>query len=250
MKKIISIMAILMLMLSGCTNGGNDPAAKKSEGPAKVEEVSLKEETEDYIFDVTYPVVSGFEDDKLQTSLNRNIEGLTSDMTVEIATMAKEDKAAFEKDGFDFNQYYYDSGYSIVRNTSDIFSLRIDTHIYTGGAHGMHELVCFNLDLDSSKELILDDLFKDPEKAKEYMVSDIESKIAEESKKPDSDPEKILYFEDAEVSLDHVPFSIGQDRLEFYFQSYDIAPYASGMPMFSFTFDELSEFLKDKYKTL
>jgi hypothetical protein len=110
---------------------------------------------------------------------------------------------------------------------------------FTGGAHGLTNIKSFNYDLVKEKELKLEDLFKANSNYKEVINNHIKEEI---SKQPE------IYFQgqDGFSSIkDNQDFYISDEGIVIYFSLYDIAPYSSGIPMFTITWDEIIDYLEN-----
>lgn len=122
----------------------------------------------------------------------------------------------------------------------------------TGGAHGMHDDITYNIDLKTGKLIELNDLFKENVDYKKT----IDSKIKEQIKALNED-EKNFLIKSGQKEEDFYPvydgfagikedqsYYLTDGKLGVYFGLYEIAPYAAGVPTFEIPFEDLKEYIK------
>jgi hypothetical protein len=80
----------------------------------------------------------------------------------ELLSGAKGDKAAREKEGFDFNGYMSSTQYDTSGQSERLLSLKVDVGSYEGGAHGNHGIGSLLWDRQAEKEINDTDLFAEP----------------------------------------------------------------------------------------
>jgi hypothetical protein len=111
---------------------------------------------------------------------------------------------------------------------------------YTGGAHPNLELSSDTFDYTTGLRLTADDLFTVPA---ETYVSRIMGLILKQIEATGADN----YFDDYKEILPQIfdpnRFYLTDEGMVFYFQTYDIAPYASGAPGFLIPYSELEDIL-------
>lgn len=121
--------------------------------------------------------------------------------------------------------------FTVTYNQNCTLSLYFDQYEYTGGAHGMTVRSSDTWDLQRSRKMEQKDLFSVELQFKEYVVAIINRMIAEDIASGDD-----LYFEDyAHLVTDNFKpnnFYLTEEGAVFYYQHYDIAPYAAGIRTF------------------
>jgi hypothetical protein len=121
--------------------------------------------------------------------------------------------------------------YVVTLNQNCILSLYFDQYEYAGGAHGLTFRYSDTWDLNKSRRLELGDFFPHRSDYKEYLIQTINKQISEELANGNG-----MFFEDYEKlvreNLKTNNFYLSKEGLVIYFQQYDIAPYASGIPTF------------------
>lgn len=112
-------------------------------------------------------------------------------------------------------------------NKSCILSLYFDQYEYTGGAHGNTIRNSQTWNVQKCSKLMLNQLVHCPINYKEYIIKQVKAQI-------EKDPS--IYFEDYEKlvvdTFNENNFYCTPDGIIFYYQQYDIAPYASGIREF------------------
>ena len=132
-----------------------------------------------------------------------------------------------------FNRYTLDMNYQITYNSGCITSLYMDTYTYMGGAHQELERISDTWDFSTGKQLHLDDISALTPAALNGLQTSVERQIAERLKEsPGSYFEDYPYLLRNKFNQNH--FFLRPGYIVIYYQQYEIAPYATGVPEFSF----------------
>ena len=132
-----------------------------------------------------------------------------------------------------FNRYTLDMNYQITYNSGCITSLYMDTYTYMGGAHQELKRTSDTWDFSSGRQLHLDDISRLTPAALTGLQTAIEQQIAERLKEsPGSYFEDYPYLLRNKFNQNH--FFLRPGYIVIYYQQYEIAPYATGIPEFSF----------------
>lgn len=135
------------------------------------------------------------------------------------------------KQRFPMRKFEMEQIFSVTYNKNCALSLYIDQYEYTGGAHGATDRRSDTWDLNRNMRMELPRLFPYVQNVKEYILQDINSQIEEQMQSHTG-----MYFDEyrkeAEETFNRNGFYVADDGVVFYFQQYDIAPYASGIPEF------------------
>lgn len=132
-----------------------------------------------------------------------------------------------------FHSYTLEMVYNITYNSGCITSLFTDTHTYMGGALGETKRSSDTWDFNSGKRLRLQDIYPLTPDSLHRLQASIEHQIAERlNTAPGS------YFDNYR-SLLLEAFDVNQFYLRpgagvIFYQQFDIAPYAAGLPEFYF----------------
>lgn len=170
------------------------------------------------------PQITGLGSLEIQEKINSQLQKDALSFKNEIEEMAQEYSEETKKFGFPSISYAAFTDYKVNYNKNSFLSLYVDYYRYTGGAHGSTLRKCYNFNLKTGEALNLKDLFKEDLNYKEIINKEISSKI---------EKHKEIYFSsDFQGISDNQCFSIDGNNLIIYFQQYDIAPYAAGIPEF------------------
>ena len=132
-----------------------------------------------------------------------------------------------------FNRYTLDMNYQITYNSGCITSLYMDTYTYMGGAHQELERISDTWDFSTGRQLLLDDISALTPAALNGLQTSVERQIAERLKEsPGSYFEDYPYLLRNKFNQNH--FFLRPGYIVIYYQQYEIAPYATGIPEFSF----------------
>lgn len=218
---------------------------------------NLSEKNQWINLDVNYPTIIFKNQDKsiIQDKINKQF---FADAMWSREQMLKDSKEAYEdaiKYKYDFRPYSLEIKYDIDKNNDGILSAHSTVYYYTGGAHGMSYTISYNYRIEDGRELKLNDLFKegyDYKKVINEKIKVLRDKMDEEYKAEyiknggkESDY-KSLFFEEFKGIKDDQKFYITNNDIVIYYDHYEIAPYAFGMPKFNIPISSLKEGLNIK----
>ena len=155
----------------------------------------------------------------------------------------KEAQSFLEDFELDESNFVADASFEVKKNTPNIISILVKYYKYSGGAHGYYEYVPYNIDLRSGSNLSLKELFKTEVDYKIIIDKEIEKQIKELGKK-DKDLDKIYDFYGIK---ENQKFYLEDGKIVIYFDLYDIAPYASGIPEFPIIVENIKNQIKENY---
>lgn len=223
----------------------------------EVKNNNLSEKNQWINLDVNYPTIIFKNQDKsiIQDKINKQF---FADAMWSREQMLKDSKEAYEdaiKYKYDFRPYSLEIKYDIDKNNDGILSAHSTVYYYTGGAHGMSYTIPYNYRIEDGRELKLNDLFKegyDYKKVINEKIKVLRDKMDEEYKAEyiknggkESDY-KSLFFEEFKGIKDDQKFYITNNDIVIYYDHYEIAPYAFGMPKFNIPISSLKEGLNIK----
>lgn len=169
------------------------------------------------------------------------IKGYKND--VEKFYLEEVNKSPKEDLTFEWCNYAKDIKANILFNEYSLLVYQIDTYEYTGGAHGMYASNFLNFDLKTGRQLHLADLFKADYKKEltRMLIAQLEknNKVTSESELED-----IGYFITEPLSPTE-NFYIDKEGLTFYYNVYEIAPYAMGTTVIKLPFGAIDGLLKE-----
>ena len=179
--------------------------------------------TKDYLnLDIIIPEIHGLSDSKKEDEINEKIVNDTKKRMDEVISIGEEYYENAPKPSIPYQLF---ARYSIS-NLEGVVSFYIDYYQFTGGAHGMTEKVAYNINTNTSNELILKDLFIENYNYEEIINKEIEKQITKNSD---------FYFtgkDGFQGIKDNQEFYIEDGEIVIYFPLYEIAPYATGISKF------------------
>ena len=123
---------------------------------------------------------------------------------------------------------------------SEVISLKMETYIFTGGAHGYPATRFLNFDKKTGEELDAKELFKDPEAFKAYAESSFRTQYEIPPEAPINTTG--FMFEENQFKL---PQNIGltTEGMVLHYNPYEAASYADGALVLEFPLDSIRPFL-------
>ncbi len=149
----------------------------------------------------------------------------------ELRQDAQADLIDRQRDGNPFNPYEALLTYTTTLNADCLLSLYFDDYTYTGGAHGGTVRTSGTYSLNNGLPLSLGDMFPN----NPNYIADITRYIQDEVARQQGAGEGLWWDNSASLvpgALNPDSFYLTPRGITVYFQQYDIAPYASGMPEF------------------
>lgn len=252
MKKAITLL-FLIAVAASCEFGEKKPAVvieetpetiprfvdykveaiNRSSGPCEVDSLSNQCAT----FMVEYPVITGMISKSAISKINQNIKSdifdyaFVSEKPETFESLIEEISSEYAKILNDYPDYkaswsmeinsdilYQDSSFISVAST--IFS-------YTGGAHPNSYQVYRSYDLSTGERIGLEDILLPGFEAELNEAAEIEFRMLKEIPPSQALKEKGYFFEGDTFTLNN-NFAIINKSLIFYFNPFEIAPYAVG----------------------
>lgn len=218
--KLIGAITIILASFAGVRGH----VAEES-SPLQVMTKSVTEDLEAIRIDLWIPVIEGMADRALQESINRQLEERIMSFAAELAAEAKGAADEAKEADLPHRQYQAYTRFDVYGNQETILSVAVTFYQYTGGAHGLSFIETVNVDLGAGRLLTLTDVLPDA-RHREILLEAIREEIA---------AAKDYYFPESlnlTVLPDEGNFYIEGDMLVVYYDLYEIAPYATGMPTF------------------
>jgi len=193
-----------------------------------IEDKKISDNTAPLKIDITYPEISG--QDEFNALVKNAIDKQISDFKT---NSLENDKAVKETDPVTYANYprEYDLLISYEKGQVDqnLASIVLDTYSFTGGAHGLQTHTVFNYDFKNKREITLADIFSDQEnylqKISDYCIAELTKQITKNAGNTDG-----AWIQDGAgpVAENFSKFLINKDSITFYFEQYQVAPYAWG----------------------
>lgn len=128
----------------------------------------------------------------------------------------------------------------IRHNENNIVSIKFEKYAFTGGAHGISMTEYAVCDLERNKRLTLKDIFR--ENTKDEIDNILDAKLRKlNGLKPDENLREAGFFVDKIECSGN--FFINNEGIGFFYNVYEIAPYASGTTELFVPFTEVAEYL-------
>ncbi len=188
------------------------------------------------VITLSYPYFTGTLNPEAEHTINEKIssvliDNMLYDSTVyesldEFATAFISDYQEIRNDFESAFGWQYEGDVSVLRNDSTNLVLKFEQYVYTGGAHGMFTVRYLNMDPENGALRTMNDLFRQP------FADNLNVRIKKaflDAKGLNTDEELSnagYWFEDGRFYNENV--AILQDSILFYYNQYDIAPYAMG----------------------
>ena len=147
--------------------------------------------------------------------------------------------------------YIDDSSFTVHLLTPNIASLSIETYQYTGGAHGNPGIQSVTLDLTTGKRMTLGDIIKNDQlqtiikMAYAIILKNNEEGLLEEARSEMNtavNSKSIMTASEQKEKFGSAKdFFLTGEGLMFFWNAYEIAPYAAGQPMALISWSDLND---------
>lgn len=240
LKKLTAAVLLMSILLTGC-NTKESPAIQ-SNIPVVIEdlkysEIMKEEKTEIVEFNFTFPQIENLKDNPFIESINKTyaeaFEEQKAKAYTESLPAAKEGYLFSKEDGTAiFNMYGYQVNYTVTTNDGKYLSVFQMFSEFTGGAHPFTYFKSQNFDLIEEKSITLSEVLGlSEEETKKAVLEQVFEKI-----KAQEANEGIIYYEtyktDCDTAYNPEHFYFKDGLVIFFYQAYDIAPYAAGLREF------------------
>ena len=282
------LAVIMALTAAGCHQTSKEDTAQTTVKENKEEKDTSKEqiEKEETEKKVLHPYihtdsVSGYvnsADGSVQINYNLKTGGLVlSDeeaaaypelnqaLTLEYNTLKKstqEDLNNLKESAEEMVEYMQGDDNMQLRAEYAPYVLRADENVvsyeqfyddYYGGAHGYHSYAGFNFDTKTGKKLDLYDVITGEESVKAGIIQELKNKYASEdglveNNTPEEDADAFFEYVDSKDQSGAVAWSLGADRLNIYYNPYNIGSWALGIVSVSLPFEKYPDAVKEEYK--
>ncbi|MGI6175355.1 MAG: DUF3298 and DUF4163 domain-containing protein [Christensenellales bacterium] len=191
---------------------------------------------------IIYPKVALPRNSSVQEMINRQIRaqvhsfyGRASKDLYQQAVAAYKDA---QKSGFPFHHYEAVLQYEITYNLHCHLSIYRDQYEFTGGAHGSTIRASDSWDLANGRSLLLSSLFPPGENYRAFLIKQL---LAQADQQMQQNPG--IYFEDYPGLIikyfNDENYYLTPTGVAVYYQQYEIAPYATGIVVFTIPYDTL-----------
>jgi len=168
----------------------------------------------------------------INNQINMQISDYYMYVSIKLYDLAVETYKDSLANNFPFHPYEAYMEYKITYNQDGFLSLYIDKYEYTGGAHGNTVRSSDTWELCNGAHIPLYCYFKPEANYKELLIEEI-IRQADENMDTDTPP----YFEDYRKliveNFNPLSYYLTPEGLSIYYQQYEIAPYATGIVVFT-----------------
>lgn len=231
MKNIIIKYLSLFIIIFSALNFTYELSINAKEYEEKnksIEDVKIDHLDNCIEIDINYPKLT----DKKNENINKEISLWTDNWIKETQDVLDD----YKKSGYICNnRFELNSRYYITKDSNNLLSFYIDYYQFSGGAHGSTTRKAYVIDKKLNKKLSIKELFKIGYDYKTVIDKEIRNQINKNKEK---------YFVDATTYKginDDAKFYIKGENLVIYYNQYEIAPYASGIPEFNIPINDFKE---------
>jgi hypothetical protein len=235
MKRLLAAAALCALCIGGAVSAqsGDDACLQKGGNMGADGKCML---TIDLKVSVDYPLELTQQSDLVASTVDDVIKKAKDEITQSVSG--------------DFipgsGQYELDITYDTVTHSDDIYTLLLTVYQYQGGAHGGQAILPYTFDLKNNKLITIDDLFTDTASALK-IIEPIAQDAVKTAIGADMVQDDVLTAGTAPLPENYAYFSLDTDSITFYFQQYQVGPYAIGIQKVTIPLAQLSSVLKPEF---
>ena len=183
-------------------------------------------------------------DKSMQTAADEFAEQYTQAYLEHMLPLYNQDRADTTKKAW--YEYHYIIEATTQPGTANTLTYLATIDYYEGGAHGINQLITFNFDIATGKQITLADLFAPgyETELKNTLLKALKSKTGLNSM---NELKEAGYL----YSMDIFPsenFILNDETITFVYNPYEIAPYAVGSIELIITYSEVSKILNPSFK--
>lgn len=197
------------------------------------------EKTEVLTLSIRYPEIESLSRSSttISRSYRRAAQNYYNHISAKLYPSAVQEWKDSKKIGFPFRPYDAVMDYQITMNEVCRFCTYTDQYEYTGGAHGNTLRTSVNWDTRKGTRIRLKSLFPKGSHIREKITG----LIAQQAQ--DQQAQEPVYFDNYQVLIakyfNPESFYLTPGGIAFYYQQYEIGPYAIGIPTFLLTYPDL-----------
>lgn len=193
--------------------------------------------TRDQAVDMAVPVITNESGDKNIAKVNDALAAKVKEYYSTFKKEAAEMKASPQVSDNIKNALSFASSYDVTFNQNDIISVKSQTWMYMGGAHGSQFTDCVTADLRTGKIYKLPDLFD----SKKGNYKDVVNGYIKKQIAADKGYKNGLSFKSVDANT---KFYFTRDFLFICYNHYELGAYALGAPVFAIPMDEVNDYFK------
>ncbi|MBR5047662.1 MAG: DUF3298 domain-containing protein, partial [Eubacterium sp.] len=183
---------------------------------------------------------------ELSSALDQYMTNFTSSVKKEIEEYSasfKEDPSMLE---YSPKGYVTEDNYYVRRADRSVLSILSFNYTYSGGVHGYYGFGSLNLDASTGQSLTLADVIADTDLLGQRIKEELLAKYGKDT-----------FFDEMEETIDQeisgdadyeLTWSLDPQGISFYFNPYEIGPYASGVQTVILLYDKETGLFTDNYR--
>ena len=205
---------------------------------------------------ITYPKIDSFSKESVKTTINRIIRTtLLKNVADEVAFESIEQRLDefiqdYEEHKTDMKEFglpvssswFFELTVEVLLNSPDIMALRIHQLEFTGGAHANPSTSYLNLDLKSGAVLKLSDVLHGNYEAELLAIAELQFKKSANLDADTNLMETHYEFNEGHFVLPN-NFCVGRKGIHFYYNPYDLGPFALGFIAFEIPYQQLKKLI-------
>lgn len=204
----------------------------------------------------SYPIFTDGPTAALLDTLNRFVirsmqqkeEGEAALSPLEVMQQFIDDSMEFFDEVPDYfaNHWTVERNMDVMYQNPELVTLSLSEYSYTGGAHGLSVVIYSVFDMQSGKPIKLEELFKPGWEESVRAVAEVYFRRVSALSPTDKLDEAGYWFDNNEYQLTD-NFGISGSELLFYYNSYEIAPYAMGPTEVAIPLIDIREWLLERF---
>lgn len=263
-KLTLYLTAIALIFLAACNSNSNENNTSADLQPdtltytiekfyleSKLESKAIDSVQDKTFFEATYP---HFQNDTINNYI-KNLINFNDNPDMQYNSM-EEAGQGFIKEYEDYQKLDYSSPWpwykqlkaTVVENHKSYLGIKVNYEDFMGGAHGNHGIIYSNFNLNSKKEITIQDIILDNK-------MDSLTLIAEEIFKKDEGIDSIqnsfpnYFFEDGQFSLNN-NFLLQKNSILFLYNIYEIKAYVEGVTRLEIPYSKINNMLTPEAKEM
>lgn len=133
----------------------------------------------------------------------------------------------------------------VLYSDADVASFSLSEQAYTGGAHGLSTVLYYNFDLQNGRQLTLADLFVPGYEEELTRIGETQFRKMKQLSAGETLSSAGFWFGNDRFKLND-NFAITKAGIAFYYNNYEIAPYAMGPTELLLTYQDLKTIIPEK----
>ncbi|MBU5439714.1 WG repeat-containing protein [Tissierella sp. MSJ-40] len=175
---------------------------------------------------IYYPVIEGLSDKKVEDNINKEIYKI----------FVTDVENSLNKEG---NIGYVNTDYRVKRNNDLLFIHKSSSYHMEDAAHDLSLEESFHISLRNGTFFQLKDLFKE---GSDY-IGVLSNIIKSQMERRNNEGTGMFIVDDFKSIREDQGFMIQKDRIEIYFQPYEVTSYAEGFPKFAISYNDIMDIL-------